>query len=93
MDEIYIQSIMTNLKQLEIAKEKLNQEIKEIEFCLKSYMIDQCIDEIQGCQGEKATYKEILGKRFDTKEFKKNFESLYNAYLRNTRNLRFKFTY
>lgn len=93
MNEIYIQSIMTNLKQLEIAKEKLNQEIKEIERCLKAYMMQFSLEEVHGCNGEKAIYKEVLGKRFDTKEFKKNFEVLYNSYLRDTRNLRFKFTY
>lgn len=93
MNEIYIQSIMTNLKQLEIAKEKLNQEIKENELILKHYMIKNSLEELEGYNHEKVIYKEVLGKRFDSKEFKKNFEGLYNAYLKSTKNFRFKFTY
>lgn len=93
MEEIYIQNVMHNLKELEIAKEKLNLQIKECEESLKNYMQLCGLEELHGCSGEKAIYKEIIGKRFDTKEFKKRFEGLYNSYLKNTRNLRFKFSY
>lgn len=93
MEEIYIQNIIRNLKQLEVSKDKLEQEIKEYEARIKEYMLKYSIEEIHGLEGEKVIYREVLGKRFDTKEFKKQFESLYNAYLKNTRNLRFKFTY
>lgn len=93
MEEIYIQELIRSLKGLEIAKEKLDLQIKEYQEELKGYMQSRNLEEIYGINGEKIIYKEIIGKRFDTKEFKKRFESLYNSYLKNTRNLRFKFTY
>lgn len=93
MNEIYVQSVIKNLKELEIAKEGLDAQIKDCERKIKKYMQFYGLEEIHGLEGEKAIYKEILGKRFDTKEFKKNFEALYNSYLKNTKNLRFKFSY
>lgn len=93
MENIYIQELIYNLKKLEIAKEKLDSQIKKCQTELKDYMQSCHVEELYGINGEKVIYKEIIGKRFDTKEFKKCFEDLYNSYLKNTRNLRFKFTY
>lgn len=93
MSELYIQNVICNLKQLEIAKEKIDKEIKEHENEIKKYMQLYHLEELHGQNGEKAIYKEILGRRFDTKEFKKNFSELYYAYMKDTRNLRFKFSY
>ena len=93
MEEIYIQNTIRTLKQLEMSRESLDREIRQHEMRLKEYMTKYSLEELYGLEGEKVIYKEIIGKRFDTKEFKKQFESLYNSYLKNTRNLRFKFTY
>lgn len=93
MENIYIQGLISHLKKLEVAKEKLDFQIKEYEKEIKDFMQSYHLEEIYGVEGEKVTYKEILGKRFDTREFKKHFEELYNSYLRNTKNLRFKFSY
>lgn len=93
MSELYIQNVISNLKRLEIAKEKINREIKEHENEVKKYMQMYELEELHGYNGEKAIYKEILGKRFDTTAFKRNFADLYESYLKSTKSLRFKFSY
>lgn len=93
MNNNYIQSVMRNLKKLEIAKENLNKQIKEYESELKDFMQFYDLEELYGANGEKVIYKEILGKRFDSTAFKRNFADLYNSYLKNTKSLRFKFSY
>ena len=93
MSELYIQNVIRSLKQLEIAKEKIDKEIKEHESVIKKYMKMYNLEELQGMNGEKAIYKEILGRRFDTKSFKQNFADLYYSYMKDTKSLRFKFSY
>lgn len=93
MENNYIQSVIRSLKKLEIAKENLEKQIKEYESELKDYMQFYDLEELHGMNGEKIIYKEILGKRFDTTAFKRNFAELYNSYLKNTKSLRFKFSY
>ena len=93
MNQFYIQKLINNLKNLEMEKEKLDQLIKEHQNELKNYMTLFNLEELTGNNGEKVIYAEVISKRFNTKEFKKQFESLYNSYLKNTKNYRFKFTY
>ena len=93
MNELYIQNTLCSLKELEIAKENIEKQIKEHEKVVKEYMQINGIEELYGVNGEKAIYKEILGRRFDTKEFKKHFADLYYSYMKDTRNLRFKYSY
>ena len=93
MSELYIQNVIRSLKQLEIAKEKIDKEIKEHESEIKKYMLMYNLEELQGMNGEKAIYKEILGRRFDSKSFKQNFADLYYSYMKDTKSLRFKFSY
>lgn len=93
MSELYIQNVIRSLKQLEIAKEKIDKEIKEHESEIKKYMQMYNLEELHGMNGEKAIYKEILGRRFDAKSFKQNFAELYYSYMKDTKSLRFKFSY
>lgn len=93
MDRIYIQNLIKDLKKLEIMKEELNTDIKRHETLIKNYMQMNQLEEVYGLDGEKVIYTEIVSNRFDTKEFKKHFENLYNAYLKKTKNFRFKFSY
>lgn len=93
MNQFYIQKLINNLKNLEMEKEKLDQLIKEHQNELKNYMKLYSLEELTGNNGEKVIYVEVISKRFNTKEFKKQFESLYNSYLKTTKNYRFKFTY
>lgn len=93
MNEYYIQSLLKNLKHLNMERVKLDQLIKEHQNELRAYMIAENISELVGSCGERVIYTEVISKRFNTKEFKKQFESLYNSYLKTTKNYRFKFTY
>ena len=93
MENNYIQSVIRNLKKLEIAKENLNKQIKECESEIKDFMQFYDIEELHGANGERCIYKEILARRFDSTAFKRSFADLYNSYLKNTRSLRFKFSY
>ncbi|MBM6840777.1 hypothetical protein H6A03_04370 [[Clostridium] spiroforme] len=93
MNQFYIQKLINNLKNLEMEKEKLDHLIKEHQNELKNYMMLNGLETLSGNQGEMVIYTEVISKRFNTKEFKKQFESLYNSYLKTTKNYRFKFTY
>lgn len=93
MNQFYIQKLINNLKNLEMEKEKLDQLIKEHQNELKNYMMLNGLESLSGTHGEMIIYTEVITKRFNTKEFKKQFESLYNSYLKTTKNYRFKFTY
>lgn len=93
MTELYIQNIMNNLKSLEMAKQELDKEIKKHEYEIISYMTQYDLEELVGINGEKAIYKEILARRFDTKNFKKNFSDLYYSYMKDSKSFRFKFSY
>lgn len=93
MNELYIQNIMKNLKSLEIEKQELDKEIKKHEHEIISYMTQYDLEELVGVNGEKAIYKEILARRFDTKNFKKNFSDLYYSYMKDSKSFRFKFSY
>ena len=93
MNELYIQNIMNNLKSLDMAKQELDKEIKKHEHEIISYMTQYDLEEIVGVNGEKAIYKEILARRFDTKNFKKNFSDLYYSYMKDSKSFRFKFSY
>lgn len=93
MTELYIQNIMNNLKSLEMAKQELDKEIKKHENEIISYMTQYDLEELVGINGEKAIYKEILARRFDTKNFKKNFSDLYYSYMKDSKSFRFKFSY
>ena len=91
--DLYIQETIKNLKELQIQKEHLDSLIKENELRLKKYMQFYGLEEMYGDDGEKVIYKEIVGKRFDSKSFKEQFGPLYESFLKITRNYRFKFSY
>lgn len=93
MSNGYIQLTILELKRLEDLKADLGKQIKEKEDVLKEYMRTNNIEELHGMAGEKAIYREVISNRFDVKNFKNNFEGLYNSYLKRTKNLRFKFSY
>lgn len=48
MSELYIQNVIRSLKQLEIAKEKIDKEIKEHESEIKKYMQMYNLEELHG---------------------------------------------
>ena len=93
MSERYLQVQICELKILERQKEAIEKKIKERQNVLKSYMVANGLEEIIGENGEKVYYKEVISSRFDLKSFREHYEFLYESFLKNTRNLRFKFSY
>lgn len=93
MEKIYIQSLLHKLKELEILKNDLNEEIKKYEDQIKAFMKQRSLEELSGDNGERVVFKAIISKRFDTTAFKKKFYDLYEAYTKTSTNHRFKFTY
>ena len=75
MSELYIQNVIRSLKQLEIAKEKIDKEIKEHESEIKKYMQMYNLEELHGMNGEKAIYKEILGRRLIPRVLNKTLQN------------------
>lgn len=88
-----IQPDIMELRRLEELKDALMIEIKEREDNIKKYMIVHNLDELHGLNGEKAIYREVLSNRFDSTSFKKTFNDLYNAYLKQTKCVRFSFSF
>lgn len=93
MSERFINIHMAELKLLERQKAALEEKIKQKQNLFKSFMTANGIEELQGENGERIVYKEILASRFDLKSFREHYEYLYETFLKNTRSLRFKFTY
>lgn len=93
MEKIYIQTLLHEMKELEVLKTEIENELNKREEKVKAYMQAQKIDEVYGAYGEKAIYKTIISKRFDSIEFRKKFKELYEAYLKTSTNRRFKFSY
>lgn len=91
--ENYIQKTISELRKLEELKTEVDREIKDKQDVLKRYMIIHNLDELHGLNGEKVCYREVISKRFDAKSFKEKFGELYDLYLKNTKNLRFYFSY
>ena len=93
MEKIYIQKVLHELKELEILKDGLNDEIKKYENKIKEFMTQRSLEEVLGEEGERVIFKPVISKRFDTTAFKKRFYDLYEAYTKTSTNHRFKFTY
>ncbi len=93
MEKIYIQKLLHELKELEILKDGLNDEIKKYENKIKEFMTQRSLEEVLGEEGERVIFKPVISKRFDTTAFKKRFYDLYEAYTKTSTNHRFKFTY
>ena len=93
MEKIYIQKLLHELKELEILKDGLNDEIKKYENKIKEFMTQRSLEEVLGEEGERVIFKPVISKRFDTTAFKKRFYDLYEAYTKTSTTHRFKFTY
>ena len=66
-------------------------ELERLEAEVKSHMTSEGIDTLIGDE-HKATYKEVVSNRFDSKTFKADgYEDLYKAYTKPSKSMRFTF--
>ena len=76
-----LQELETQIASLEAQAEKLRDEIK-------ADMEAKGVDEIK-TKSHTIRWKEIVSNKFDTKTFKKDYETLYNHFLRKSVSKRF----
>ncbi|MDO5445801.1 MAG: hypothetical protein Q4F31_09315 [Eubacteriales bacterium] len=67
------------LRELKRMVEELNTEIETIQDCLKDYMTLKGTDELSG-PDFKITWKEVVSRRFDSKNFKAQHSDLYDLF-------------
>ena len=67
----------------------LKSEVEKLQTECKEYMIENNIDEVISDEGIKATYREVISKRFDSTAFKKDFADIYSEYSKATSSMRF----
>ena len=84
-----INAVLKELKEYDEMMKALKTEIDKLQTECKDYMIENNIDEVISEDGIKATYREVLSKRFDSTAFKKDFADIYQEYTKTTSNMRF----
>ena len=79
------------IAQYRLMEEEAKNEREALEAEIKAYMIENEIPELVGDE-HKATYKEVVSNRFDSKAFKADgHEDLYKAYTKPSTSMRFTF--
>lgn len=83
--------MFSDLASLKMMKKELDAEIEAKEAEIKALMDKTCATELIGTE-HKATYKEVISNRFDSKAFKADgYEELYKAYQKPSASMRFTF--
>lgn len=88
MGERALQNRIEKMKELERQQEALQKQIDELKEQIKQDMEQKGVEELQA-GSFLIRWKMVLSNRFDAKAFKKEHESLYNQYLKQTQSRRF----
>jgi len=86
-----INNVLDDLKEYTELAEELDAQIEALKDKVKAYITENNVDEVVGANGEKATWRETISKRFDSTAFKKDFADVYAEYLKKTAYKRFTF--
>lgn len=78
------------LAQYKLMLEETKKEVETIEAEIKAYMEETGNDTLIGDE-HKATYKEVISNRFDSKAFKADHADMYTAYQKPSTSMRFTF--
>jgi predicted phage-related endonuclease len=84
-----INTVLKELKEYADMQAQLKAEIEALQEEAKQYMKDNGLDEVISDTGIKATYREVISKRFDSTAFKKDFSDIYAEYQKATSSMRF----
>lgn len=82
--------MFSDLASLKMLKKELDAEIEAKETEIKELMDRTCVTELIGTE-HKATYKEVVSNRFDSKAFKADHADMYTAYQKSSSSMRFTF--
>lgn len=91
MDSKAINEAMQTIAEYARIAEEAQRIVDENKELLKAHMAETGIDTLIG-EEHKATYKEVISNRFDSKAFKADgYEDLYKAYQKPSASMRFTF--
>lgn len=82
--------MFSDLASLKMMKAELDKEIEAKENEIKELMDKTCVTELIGTE-HKATYKEVVSNRFDSKAFKADHADMYESYKKPNKSMRFTF--
>ena len=84
-------AIFKEMAQYKLMIREAEKELKIREEMVKELMTEQGVKELIGDE-HKATYKEVVSNKFDSKAFKADgYEDLYKAYTKSSSTMRFTF--
>lgn len=90
MDTKTINSIMQTIAEYARIAEEAQKIVDENKELLKAHMTEMGVDTLIGDE-HKATYKEVISNRFDSKAFKADHADMYTAYQKPSTSMRFTF--
>lgn len=90
MDSKAINSIMQTIAEYARIAEEAQKIVDENKELLKAHMTEMGVDTLIGDE-HKATYKEVISNRFDSKAFKADHADMYTAYQKPSTSMRFTF--
>lgn len=90
MDKKEINKKFKELAKKRSQRDNLDAEIKAIEDELKAYMTEEAINELIGDE-HKATWKEVISSRLDTKLLKAEMPKVAERYMKQSSSMRFTF--
>ena len=90
MDTKTINSIMQTIAEYARIAEEAQKIVDENKELLKTHMTEAGVDTLIGDE-HKATYKEVVSNRFDSKAFKADHADMYTAYQKQSSSMRFTF--
>ena len=82
--------MFADLASMKMMRAELDKEIETKENEIKMLMDRTCVNELIGTE-HKATYKEVISSRFDSKAFQKDHADMYEAYKKQSKSMRFTF--
>lgn len=82
--------MFAELASMKMMRAELDKEIEEQENAIKALMDKTCVNELIGTE-HKATWKEVVSNRFDSKAFKADHADLYAKYQKSSTSMRFTF--
>lgn len=82
--------MFADLASMRMMRAELDAEIEAKENEIKALMDKTCVTELIGTE-HKATYKEVVSSRFDSKAFKADHKDLYESYRKPSVSMRFTF--
>ena len=78
------------IAQYKLMEEQAKREREALEAEVKAYMTENKLPELIGDE-HKATFKEVVSNRFDSKAFKADHADMYTAYQKPSVSMRFTF--